>query len=70
MAQLQYHKITAADFGKSHLRINGRTYAVANFLGRIMRQDVGKRIYVNNGIPQVENEKQFQDRLNAKTKDA
>jgi len=58
-----YREITRADVGKAHFRAFGRVWPVADFIGRIMAQDVGKRVYKVGDIVQVENNEQRARRL-------
>lgn len=62
---MRYREIIRSDVGKTTLRIGEINYLVSDFMGRILPDDVGKRIYFNNGIPQVENDHQRIDRENA-----
>lgn len=43
--------------------MNGREYPVSTFIGRILKQDIGKRVYLVGGILQVENNEQRAERL-------
>lgn len=58
-----FHEITRADVGKAWLRLFGRVWPVADFIGRILPMDVGKRIYLCDDIVQVENDEQRDARL-------
>lgn len=52
------HEITSADVGRALLSIGGRQYPVSSFMGRILKGDVGKRIFLVGGVLQVENDEQ------------
>ena len=55
----EYREITQADVGKVLFPAFGRKWAVSEFIGRIMPQDVGKRVYkVAPDMVQVENNEQ------------
>ena len=58
-----YYEIAATDVGKPTIEAFGRIWRVADFIGRIQKQDIGKRIYRLGGIVQVENEAQRAARL-------
>ena len=53
------HTIKLHDVGQPVIIIEGRPRMVCDFIGRILRQDVGKRIYETDGILQVENNEQL-----------
>lgn len=57
------YEIKPEDVGKPTIKINGRPRMVTDFLGRILSQDVGKRIYENDRVLQVENQEQLEKRL-------
>jgi len=42
----RFREITREDVGKALFPFNGRNYSVSGFIGRIMKQDVGKRVYL------------------------
>ncbi len=54
----RYYVIRSTDVGKALIRAFGRSWPTANFIGRIMRQDVGKLVYESDGVLQVENNEQ------------
>lgn len=58
------YEIKAADIGKPYVTIHGKVYLASNFIGCILPMDVGKLVYVTNGILQVENNEQFTARKN------
>ncbi len=58
-----FYTITHADVTSFAIRAFGRAWPVADFIGRVMLQDVGKRVYLRGDILQVENHKQFAARL-------
>jgi hypothetical protein len=55
--------LTHAHVGKTHLRAFGRTWLFSSFIGRVLPTDVGKRVYLYDGILQVENDEQRARRL-------
>lgn len=55
--------IEPANVGKATFHAFGRAWPVSGFIGRIMAQDVGKRVYLIDGILQVENNEQRQRRV-------
>jgi len=59
-----YYVIAEADVGQPCIRAFGQTWTVHDFLGRVMQQDVGKRVYrvacnCGRGFLQVENAAQL-----------
>lgn len=57
---MNFYTIKKSDVGRPWLKAFGRVWMVSDFLGRIMNQDVGKRIYKTSGdVLQVENKEQF-----------
>ncbi len=57
-----YYVLTEADVGRPTIRCFGKVWIVADFLGRVLPQDVGKRVYRVMGIIQAENEHQKAER--------
>ena len=65
-----YYTIRVDDVDKEHVRIFGRAWRTADWIGRILLKDVGKRVYVRSrdnpaspyfitsAILQVENDEQ------------
>lgn len=60
-----YFTIAHADVGAFSIRAFNRAWPVGGFIGRVMLQDVGKRVYLIGGVLQVENHEQFAARLAA-----
>lgn len=58
-----YKEITAADLRQYPFRAFGRTWMVQSFIGQILPQDIGKRVYLVGEILQVENDDQRAARL-------
>jgi|HubBroStandDraft_2_1064218.scaffolds.fasta_scaffold23674_2 hypothetical protein len=58
MQNREYVEIETRHVGKAIFEAFGRQWLVSGFIGRIMLQDVGKRVYLTSGILQVENEAQ------------
>jgi hypothetical protein len=61
-----YRTIAESDIGKSTIEAFGRRWPVSGFIGQILPQDVGKRIYLSGDILQVENDEQMKSRLEQK----
>ena len=53
-----HYEIRQEDVGKRSLSLFGRGWSVADFMGRILPGDVGKRIFLVGDILQVENDEQ------------
>lgn len=64
-ALTNYFTIRKSDVSSFTIRAFGRVWPVVDFIGRIMLQDIGKRVYLRGGILQVENHEQFAARLAA-----
>jgi len=58
MQKQKYVEIEARHVGKALFEAFGRQWPVSSFIGWIMPQDVGKRVYLIGEILQVENEAQ------------
>jgi len=61
----RYYTLGTADIGRPTIRAFGQTWWIASFLGRVLAQGVGKRVYLIRGILQVENNEQRDRRLAA-----
>lgn len=59
----QFYEISAPDVGHATIRFQGQVWQVSNFMGRILKQDIGKRIFRRGDILQVENDEQRDRRL-------
>jgi len=57
-----YYTVKQADVGRWIIRAFGRVWPVSGFIGRVLEQDVGKRVYQIGGVLQVENREQFEAR--------
>lgn len=56
--------IKPSDLGKHFVDThNGKRIWIRDVMGRIMAIDIGKRLYIHNGIVQVENQEQFEKRV-------
>jgi len=57
---MKFYTLQESDVGKATIRAFGRVWSVANFIGRILPGDVGKRVFHNAtvDIVQVENDEQ------------
>lgn len=53
------YTIKAEDVYKPFLRVREMTIPVTNLLGRILPRDIGKKIYLVDGVYQVENDEQL-----------
>ncbi len=58
-----FYTITHTDVTSSTIRAFGKVWPVMDFLGRLMLQDIGKRVYLRGDILQAESHKQFAARL-------
>jgi len=66
------HTITADDVARPHSNLRTYIHSKTGFdfarllatMGRLLPQDVGKQVFENGGIYQVENEEQVRGRLN------
>jgi hypothetical protein len=60
----KFREITRDDVNKALFRAFGRDWSVSGFIGRILPQDVGKRVYlVRADVVQVENDEQRAKRV-------
>ena len=59
----EFVTLRADHIDKPELQAFGRRWNVVDFLGRIMAQDIGKRVYLVGDILQLENEEQRDKRL-------
>lgn len=57
-----FREITSDDVGKAIFHAFGRKWLTSGFIGQILPQDVGKRVYKINNILQVENDEQLNAR--------
>lgn len=55
---MRYYTLSREDIGIAHLAAFGRLWPVSDFMGRILSGDVGKRVYLRDGVLQVENDEQ------------
>ena len=63
MTQREFIELDKGHVRQPWLRAFGNTWPVSDFIGRILPQDVGKRVYLVGGVLQVENEEQRKRRL-------
>lgn len=49
--------------GRAFIKIGDRTYSTSSWIGRILPGDVGKKVYESDGILQVENDQQRDERI-------
>lgn len=63
MSTRPYTTLTERDVAQPFLQIGGAIVRVSDFMGIVQLQDVGKRVYLVDGVPQVENDEQFRARL-------
>ena len=59
----RFFTIEKEHVGKVSITALNRIWAVADFAGRIFSRDVGKRVYLQNGVLCMENEEQYIARL-------
>lgn len=59
----QYREISTQDVEQPFFKAFGQVWPTSGFIGRVLRQDVGKRVYLVGGILQVENDEQRAMRL-------
>ena len=57
-----YYEIESVDVGQASLYAFGKRWLVLDFMDEVQTQDVGKRVYCEDGLLQVENNEQFQRR--------
>jgi hypothetical protein len=63
LASAAYCEITEADIDKPLFTAFGRHWPVANFMGHINRNDIGKRVFLRDDVLQVESDGQRTERL-------
>lgn len=61
--QSMYYTITSQDVGKRTISVGGYKWLITDVMGHILPTDIGKRVYVIDGILQVESESQCNSRL-------
>lgn len=54
-----YYEIQPEDVGKRYIEAFGLRRGVGDFIGTILGRDVGKRVYLRDGVLQVENDEQY-----------
>ncbi len=60
---MPFYTIKESDVGKSRIKAFGRTWLVEDFLGQVLKQDVGKRVFRRGDHLMVENNQQRDARL-------
>lgn len=61
---MKYYELQQSDVGRATIHAFGKSWRVADFLGRVLPQDIGKRVFkVGDDILQVENDEQRAARL-------
>lgn len=58
-----YYTIERDDIGRSYIEAFGKTWRLADVIGRVQPLDVGKRVYQRDGVLSVENDQQRDARL-------
>ena len=58
----EFYTLRVEDVGRSHIHAFGQTWPTSGFIGRMLSQDVGKRVYLRGDIVQVENDEQRVER--------
>lgn len=64
-----FYTVQETDVGKNYFVVNGHTHYATDFAGRFLKSDVGKRIFNDEGVLQMENDYQF-NRRRAQEKEA
>jgi hypothetical protein len=57
------YTVASSDVGRPVIHAFGRVMMVSGFLGRVLPGDVGKRIFLSGDVPQVESDRQRDERL-------
>lgn len=65
----RYYTITEHDVANFAIYCFEHSWPVDGFIGRILAQDVGKRVYLRGGILQVENDEQRHERERKEAKE-
>lgn len=60
---MNFYEIQYSDIGKRNINAFGTVCAIGSLLGYVRRVDVGKRIYLVDGVMQVESDEQRDARL-------
>ena len=60
---MNFITLTSGHIGKRIINAFGKSWFVSDFIGQILPQDVGKRVYDKGHYLTVENDKQLQKRL-------
>lgn len=58
-----FREITQDDVGLSVFKAYGKTWSTADFIGRITSMDVGRRVFLRDGVLRVETHKQLTERV-------
>lgn len=58
-----HYTIQTDDIGRGYIEAFGKSWSLANVIGRVQPDDVGKRIFYRGGVVQVENDQQRLERL-------
>ena len=61
----EFYEIRSGDVGKRHIYAFGRQHSVMGIMGEILPRDTGKRVYLRDGVLQVENDEQYTARLSS-----
>jgi len=61
--EFPFREITQEDVGRSVFKAYGKTWNTADFIGRIASLDVGKRVFLREGVLRVETNNQRDARL-------
>ena len=60
---MRQYTITTDDIGKRFIKIDGANYHLTSSIGYIQPQDVGRRLYIYNGIIKIESMAQYRKRI-------
>ena len=56
-----YHTITDGELHRAWIKFEGKIYPYPG--GHVIKQDIGKRVVIVDGLAYMENQKQFEARL-------
>jgi hypothetical protein len=64
-----YTIIDDRDIGKSTIEVMEKTIMIKDLMGKILPGDVGKMVFLRNGLPYVENDSQRDERIRKKDRE-
>lgn len=65
MTEREFYTLAPGDVGRFMILAFGRAWMTSGFIGCVLAGDVGKRVYLVDGILQVENDEQRERREQA-----